>query len=189
MTTLLYGGAFDPPHNGHVALAAAAERRFGDEVVVLVTADPGHKRVHARSSERLELAHAAFPARQVELDEHRFTIDMLRARAWGDPVLVVGADQLADFPRWKEPEAVLARARLAVGTRPGHTYDELNTVLAHLPADRVELFETAPVPVSSSDVRARVARGEPIADLVPPAVALLVEERHLYGNGRVEHPG
>ena len=109
--TLVFGGTFDPPHVGHVALVEGAKRHFGDErVLVLVVADPGHREVVASAADRLALARAAFPGEDVELDEHPRTIDMLRARRLDDPVLLIGADQLADFPSWKEPEA-RARAR------------------------------------------------------------------------------
>jgi nicotinate-nucleotide adenylyltransferase len=170
--TGIYGGAFDPPHNGHVALVEAARRHFDfDHFVVLVSDTPGHKPVHAPADVRLRLARAAFPGLDVELDPHAWTIDMMRARKWEDPVFLVGADQLAAFPTWKEPDAVLEHARLAVATRPGY-------LLA--PRDRIEVFEIPAVNVSSSEVRRRVAAGEPIDDLVPPAVAQLIEEHGIY---------
>jgi len=67
----LLGGAFDPPHIGHVALADAAERALGlERIVIVVVADPGHKDVHAHAGTRLELARLAFPGREVVLDHH-----------------------------------------------------------------------------------------------------------------------
>src|SRR5206468_5266650 len=86
MTLGLYGGAFDPPHNGHVALVQAAKDALGlDRVIVLVVADPGHKRVETPAEVRLELARAAFPDDEVVLDEHARTVDMLRAHPeWRD---------------------------------------------------------------------------------------------------------
>ena len=124
MTGLL-GGAFDPPHNGHVALAEAAERQLGlDEIVVVVVADPGHKDVHAPAETRLELARLAFPDREVLLDDHARTVDMLRDGSWDDPVFLIGADEYLDFPNWKEPEAVLELTRLGVATRPGFELPE-----------------------------------------------------------------
>ena len=174
MTGVL-GGAFDPPHLGHVALAEAAKRRFElDRLLVLVAAAPGHKDVVASAAARLDLARAAFPGEDVELDEHARTIDMLRARRLADPLLVIGADQLMDFPGWKEPDAVLDLARLGVATRPGYAPGPLAR------PDRVVLFDLEPHDVSSSEIRALAARGEPIAGLVPAAVADLVRRRSLY---------
>src|SRR5262249_29710412 len=132
---------------------------------------PGHKPAVAPADARVALARAAFPDLDVELDPFAFTVDMLRARKWDDPVFLVGADQLASFASWKEPDGVLELARLGVATRPGYLV---------APRDRVEVFEIPPENVSSSEVRDRVAAGEPIDHFVPPAVAALIEELGLY---------
>ena len=180
--TVLYGGAFDPPHLGHVAVADAARERFGvDRVVVLVNESPAHRAVHAAVEDRLTLARAAFPSDDVRLDSHRRTVELLRAESFEDPVFVVGADQFRGFLGWSEPAEILERARLAVATRPGFPQEELEAVLAQLDRpDRVLFFEIEPNPAASTSVRARVAAGESLEGLVPPAVAQLVEERGLY---------
>ena len=170
--TGLYGGSFDPPHNGHVALADAARRHFSfDRLVVLVGESPGHKPAHAPADVRLRMARAAFPGLEVELDPFPYTVDMLRARDWDDPIFLIGADQLVGFASWKEPQAVLELARLGVATRPGYL------VAAR---DGVEVFEIPLLDVSSSEVRRRLAVGEPIVDFVPPAVAEVIEESGVY---------
>jgi nicotinate-nucleotide adenylyltransferase len=180
--TGLLGGAFDPPHVGHVALLDTAERELGlSEVVVVVVADPGHKNVHCPAETRLALAQAAFPDRAVELDRHARTVDMLRAGRWDDPVFLIGADEFAAFPTWKEPDAVLELARLGVASRPGYPRERLEEVLARLSRpDRVVFFEIDPIRVSSSEIREKVGRGEPIDGLVPPAVAAEIAGRGLY---------
>jgi nicotinate-nucleotide adenylyltransferase len=180
--TGLFGGAFDPPHLGHVALAREAKRRFGlDKLVVLVAANPEHKDVQTPVEDRFALALAAFPGDDVRIDEHPRTIDMLRTSGWEDPLLLVGADQLADFRHWKEPGAVLDIARVAVATRPGLGLDELARALDELGrADRIELFPIEPNPIASRELRARVARGESLDGLVPEAVADEIERRGLY---------
>ena len=182
--TALLGGTFNPPHNGHVALAQAAEQQFGDEVVVLVAARPGHKTVELDSDTRLELARAAFPDHEVELDPYERTVDMLKAAHWRDPLFLIGADEFCDFLTWKDPEGVLAHARLAVATRPGYPRERLERVLGELsrPA-RVQFFELDPLPISSRDLRDRIARGQPIDRLVPAAVAELIVSRGLYRKG------
>jgi nicotinate-nucleotide adenylyltransferase len=181
----LFGGAFDPPHLGHVAVAREAKRQLDVEgLVVLVSDDPGHKGVHASAGARVELARAAFPDDEVRLDPYPRTIDLLRAERFDDPVFVVGADELFEFPSWKEPDAVLELARLAVATRPGFAREQLDAVLAGLEhPDRIVFFAIDPVPLASSDIRRLAAAGAPLVGLVPDEVAVLIRERGLYGTG------
>jgi nicotinate-nucleotide adenylyltransferase len=183
--TGLLGGTFNPPHYGHLELARAAEKNFDlDELAVLVAARPGHKEVQLDADTRLRLAKAAFPDYEVELDPHERTVDMLEAGRWADPLFLIGADEFSDFLTWKDPEGVVARARLAVATRPGFPRERLDDVLRELSQpERVQFFEIEPVPISSREIRDRVARGEPIDDLVPPAVADLIEALGLYRTG------
>jgi nicotinate-nucleotide adenylyltransferase len=182
VVTGLLGGAFDPPHNGHVELAHRALERFElDPLVVLVAARPGHKHVVLDAAFRFELARAAFPGADVRLDEHARTVDMLRDSDWDDPLFLIGADEFCDFLTWKEPDSVLDLTRLAVAARPGFPRERLETVLRRLRRpDRVEFFEIDPWPVASRELRARLIAGEPVDDVVPPAVARLIAERSLY---------
>jgi nicotinate-nucleotide adenylyltransferase len=179
---VLYGGAFDPPHLGHVAVADAARERLEVErLVVLVSEQPAHRAVHASAEDRLALARAAFPRDDVRLDPYRRTVELLRAERFDDPVFVIGADQFRAFPRWSEPAEVLERTRIAVATRPGFPADELGRVLEELARpERVVFFEIEPNPAASTNVRARADAGEPLDGLVPAAVAQLIEARGLY---------
>jgi nicotinate-nucleotide adenylyltransferase len=183
--TGLLGGTFNPPHYGHLELARAAEENFDlDDLAILVAAQPGHKEVQLDADTRLRLAKAAFPEYVVELDPYERTVDMLKAGRWADPLFLIGADEFADFLTWKDPEGVVSRARLAVATRPGFPRERLDSVLQELSQpERVQFFEIEPVPISSREVRDRVARGEPIDDLVPPGVAELIESLGLYRDG------
>jgi nicotinate-nucleotide adenylyltransferase len=183
----LLGGAFDPPHNGHVTLAREAVERFGlERLLVLVVAAPGHKPVETSLEHRLALARAAFddvPRAEVVADEHAFTVDSLRDGCYnpGETVFFVGADEFADFLTWRDPDGVLEHVRLAVATRPGYPRAGLEDVLARLARpDRVEFFEIPAVAASSREIRGRVARGEVIDGLMPPRVARLVVELGLY---------
>jgi nicotinate-nucleotide adenylyltransferase len=180
--TGLYGGAFDPPHNGHVELARAAKQHFRlPRLVVLVSDAPGHKDVELPADARLELARAAFPDDDVRLDPYPRTIDMLRASKWDDPLFLIGADQFCDFMSWTEPHEVLERTRLGVATRPGFPRERLERVLAELRRpERVLFFPIEPHRVASRDLRARAAAGEPLDGLVPAAVARTIVERGLY---------
>ena len=177
----IIGGTFDPPHNGHVALAEAALAELDlDELVILLVANPGHRPCAEDAETRLALAEAAFAGvsrARVERDENPYTVDAVRGGRFGDAVFVVGADEGAAFPLWKEPDEILRWVRLAVGTRSGYPPPDLERY-----GDRVISFELASPPISSSVVRDRIERGKPVDDLVPSDVALLIEERGLYRN-------
>jgi nicotinate-nucleotide adenylyltransferase len=172
--TAILGGAFDPPHLGHVALAEGALGALGaDRLLILVVANPGHKRAGLDAETRLALARLAFaglPNTEVRLDDHAYTVDYLRDVRPEDAVLVIGADQWAMFDTWREPEEIKRLIPIAVAARPGGAQ----------PEGEVEVFQIDQLPISSSDVRGRVARGESIEDLVPPAVAREIERRGLY---------
>lgn len=191
MTVGLFGGSFNPPHNGHLALVEAARSELGlERVVVLVTVRPAYKRVGEEAETRLELARAAFPGCSIEREESTTDVTVREAeRRFGDVVFLIGADQFLDFPlTWHDPAAVLAHARLGVATRPGYPREALEATLAQVShPERVLFFAIPELPISSSDVRARVARGEPIDTLVPPAVAELVAARGLYRPPRRLH--
>lgn len=184
-TTGILGGAFDPPHAGHVELAREGMRVFALELLLVrVVADPGHKAVDTDAAVRLDLARLAFagvPGAVVSLDPHARTVDSLEALALDDPVFLLGADEFAAFLDWKEPERVLELARLGVATRPGVPERSVADVLATLARpDRVTLFPIAPHEVSSSSVRARAAAGDSLEGLVPAAVAGEIARLGLY---------
>jgi nicotinate-nucleotide adenylyltransferase len=179
------GGAFDPPHDGHVALALGAIAHFGlTRLLVRVVAEPGHRSIAAPADDRLALAKLAFAyvhGAEVAPDPYARTVDSLEALDLGDPVFLIGADELVSFPTWKDPARVLELARLGVAIRPGVERERLDGVIAELSRpERVELFEIDPLPISSSEIRDRVAAGEPIVDLVPASVAAEIERRGLY---------
>lgn len=190
--TGLFGGAFDPPHNGHLALVDGALRHFGlERVVVIPTGSAPHKEIATPAEVRFRLAEAAFAGRsgvelsRWELDrgEPSYTVETTRwaRERYGELIFLVGADQFAKLATWREPDEVLRLARLGVATRPGYDREELERALARLEdPSRVALFEIEPTPVSSTEIRARIRHGDPLDDLVPPAVARLIEELRLY---------
>lgn len=143
-------------------------------MLVLVTASPGHKPTVLDPATRLELARLAFgdlPDTEVRLDDHPYTVDLLRDEQFKDAVFVLGADQWAVFDTWKEPEEILRLIPVAVAARPGQP----------VPAGDVQVFEIEQIPIASSELRERIARGEPIDQLVPAPVAREIERRGLYG--------
>lgn len=183
MTVGIYGGSFDPPHLGHVELAARAKEALAlERLHVLVSADPGHKRVETPAEIRLRLTEAAFPDDEVELDPTPRTVDLLHAHPeWQDPIFLIGADQFLDFPQWKKPAEVLRLTRLAVATRPGFPQEQLEAVLAQLESpDRVRFFEIEPLPISSRDLRVRLEAGGDVSAELPAAVERLIHDGSLY---------
>jgi nicotinate-nucleotide adenylyltransferase len=182
----LFGGAFDPPHNGHVALLARARSLYElGEIVVLVSSQPGHKQVATPAPVRLALARAAFPDATVVLDDHPRTIDTLRAHPeWEGAVFLLGADEFLAFPSWKEPDEVLKRVKIAVATRPGHPTGLLDDVRNRLSTpDRIVFFALEPMPIASSDLRERLDRGEEVSEWVPAEVWHAIDRDALYGRG------
>jgi nicotinate-nucleotide adenylyltransferase len=179
VTTGILGGTFDPPHEGHVALARAALAELSiDRLVVLVAAQPGHRGTLAAADDRLALAEAAFaslPA-EVVLDDNAFTVEAVRGGRFGDAIFIVGADEGRDFPGWKEPDEVLRWVRLAVGTRSGYAPPDLERY-----GDRLVSFELDSPAISSSDVREHLSRGDSVTGLIPERVLREIEERSLYG--------
>ena len=183
--TGLFGGAFDPPHNGHVALAEAALDHFGlERLLALVVVDPGHRDVVLDFPTRFRLAQLAFGGlRRTEIvsEGHRSTVDAVQGGRLGDATFLVGEDEFASFLSWKDPNGVLEEVRLGVATRPGFARDALEPVLDGLERpDRVSFFDIPEVPISGTEIRARAARGERVDALVPPAVAAEIDRRGLY---------
>jgi nicotinate-nucleotide adenylyltransferase len=187
----MFGGAFDPPHRAHVALARAAVRQLQlDRLVVLPTGNAWHKaRTLSPAEDRLAMARLAFaevPAVQVDERElwrsgPTYSIDTLRELQAEHPGaqlhLLMGEDQAAGFTRWHAWQEV---ARLAVLCVAGRGSGEGIAQLRSLPGVRVELLQLPPMPESATEIRARLTAGQDIADLVGPAVASYIESHHLY---------
>jgi nicotinate-nucleotide adenylyltransferase len=179
----VFGGQFDPPHNGHLAVVRAAGRQLGlDRLLVVPAARPPHRPEPATSAEvRYELARAAFAAEpgvevsRIELDRDgpSYTVDTLVGlSAPGRTLcLIVGADQLAALDSWERPDRVRELATIVVAARPGAPR-----------VDGVEVLAMEPVEASSSEVRERVAHGEDVSELVPAAVAAAIAREGLYAH-------
>lgn len=184
----VFGGTFDPPHLGHLALAEHALEQLGlTRVIFVPAAAPPHKRARSRSpiAHRLAMTRLAVRGREgfevSNLEARRagpsYTADTLRALAAEYPraelVLLMGADTYDDFPNWREPGAVHALATLAVAARPGA---RRNRRLK----PGVVWLDNPPLDVSSSALRTRARAGRPIETWVPPAVARYIARHRLY---------
>ncbi len=201
----ILGGTFNPPHDGHLACARHAYRELDlGRVLFMPVHVPPHKRGEddPGAEHRLTMCRLAtegdyrllVSSIEVERDGPSYTVDTLRAIHASDPgvelTFIVGADMARTLLAWREPEQVLALARMAIAERKGETQAEVLDALAPLAAaERVCFLRMPPVDVSSSLVRARVAAGEPIDDLVPAAVVGYIAEHGLYGSRRAPQMG
>ena len=179
----VFGGRFDPPHAGHVAVAGAAMRQLHlDRLIVVPARKPPHRDAGTTPPElRYRMAEAAFPGpgrvevSRIELDRDGpdYTVDTLAAlKPEGRLFLIIGADH-ADLPGWHAPERVRGLATLVVAPRPG---------TSPTASDVVEL-QMEPVDLASTTIREAVARGEDPTGLVPDAVAALIAAEGLYSQG------
>ena len=196
----VFGGAFDPPHNAHVALARAALTQLElAELRVFPTGQAWHKaRPLSRAEDRLAMAGLAFAdlpgvvvdARETRRDGPTYTLDTLRElrneRPGTQLVLLIGADQAAALRSWHGWEEILSIAIVSIAHRADSTgaadrFDPQN--LAPLPAgSRFESLDLPLMDISATDIRSRAARGADISALVPPAVARYIDRHHLYAS-------
>lgn len=192
----ILGGTFNPPHVGHLVCAQEAYDQLGlDRVVLMPTGDPPHKEVDADpgGEARYGLCRAAiagderFAVSRLELDRagKSFTVDTLRAlhdqSPQDDLTFIAGGDMARSLPSWREPEALLSLATLAVAERAADRRDAIAAAIAPLAgSERVRFFDMPRIDVSSSTVRERVAGGRPIRWLVPDAVAEAIAANGWY---------
>jgi nicotinate-nucleotide adenylyltransferase len=193
------GGAFNPPHLGHLLLAQESIHSLGlDEVILMPTGVAPHKLIEPEPGPRLRLEMASRAVEEAEgmrvsgLEVEREgpsyayrTLELLADELPGsDLIFVMGADVAAGLGSWRRPERVLELARVAIAERPGADRSDVDSALAGLGASsRAEVVEMPPIGISSSLVRERVAAGRPIRWMVPDPVLELVEEHGLYAAG------
>jgi nicotinate-nucleotide adenylyltransferase len=190
----IMGGTFDPIHHGHLVAADEARWQFRlDEVLFIPTGRPWQKPEGVSPAEDRYLMTAiatasnpAFAVSRLEIDHPgpTYTVDTLRRLRAELPegtrlLFIGGTDLLQQLPTWKDPEQVLELVELIAASRPDFGVDGL---LQQLPsaAGRIHLMEIPALAISSSDIRARVARGAPIDYLVPEGVARYIRKRALY---------
>lgn len=188
MRIAVFGGTFDPPHVGHLIVAADVHLRLGvDRVVLVPSADPPHKRGQVRTPARLrlEMVRAAvsgddrFQVDDMELRRPgpSYTVDTLREFRRRDPggelFFVLGADALRDLPQWRDPDEIARLATLVAMERAGDAaaHDSAYPT-THVPVTRVD--------VSATEIRRRVAAAVPVRYLVPEPVREIIQREGLY---------
>lgn len=177
----VFGGQFDPPHNGHLAVVRAARDQLRlDRVLVVPNPHPPHRPSPETPAEtRYRLALAAFAdeprveVSRLELDRDgpSYTADTLEALAGPgrELYLILGADQLATLASWHRPDRVRELARIAVAARPGAPR-----------AEDAEELVMEPVDVASSELRRIVAERGDVRGMVPTAVVAAIDREGLY---------
>jgi nicotinate-nucleotide adenylyltransferase len=181
----LFGGAFDPVHNAHLEIAKEAARRFElDQVLFVPAAHPPHKRLHAPYEDRYRMVELAvrnqpgLAASRLEAGTvQSFSIDTIenfKPELAADDRLffVIGADAFAEIHTWKRWRDVVRAVEFIVVSRPGHQYEVPDGAKVHR-------LDTLDLPVSSSEIRSRLASGDDDVD-APAAVLRYIRERSLY---------
>jgi nicotinate-nucleotide adenylyltransferase len=186
----IFGGTFDPPHNGHLAVATAVRHALAlDEVWLVVAHRPWQKadRPVTPAMDRLAMVRAAVEgiagvrASGVEIERggDSYTIDTLRQLRAENPdrsiFVIVGADAAAGLDSWKQADELRQAATFVVVDRPG-------VVDGTPPPGWTYERVTAPyLDIASTDLRRRARAGQPLEGLVPPGVLAVIRSRGLYG--------
>lgn len=199
MRSGIFGGTFDPPHNGHLILAEKAVDALQlDRLLWVLTPNPPHKpdqqvTVLRHRIDMLNAAIADHPCfRLSHIDINRppphyavGTLRLLRERFTDDELIyLMGADSLRDLPTWHAPQAfVQACDLIAVARRPGVEID-MGKVESHIPGITPKVcFVDAPLlDISASEIRSRVRAGDAFRHFLPPLVYQIIKERGLYGS-------
>ncbi len=194
----VFGGTFDPIHNAHLDLAhAAMEQGHLDLVLFVVSATPPHKRgeVSVDAKARYRMVEAALRdepemyASNIEIERGgpSYTAETLEAlantHAGARLFLILGMDAVRDLPQWHRPERILQLATVLAAKRP-----EAEGKLPLLLEGHCELLNFEERPISSTAIRARIAAGESVEDLLPPTVWALIEENGWYGHASSPSP-
>ncbi|CAG0989015.1 nicotinate-nucleotide adenylyltransferase [Burkholderiales bacterium] len=201
------GGTFDPVHLGHLQAALRAREALGlEEVRLIPAARPPHRaRPRTADHHRLAMVQAAVAdieglaadGRELSRPGPSYTFDTLRELRGESPsrplFLILGADAFRGLASWHRWQELAELAHLAVVNRPGTDRDELPAALAAwvakhqirparpgAPAGGLCFLDIQPLPISASDIRLRLSRGDSVADLLPPAVLAYIRSHHLY---------
>jgi len=193
----IFGGTFDPVHQGHMIVAEQVMAELDLARVVFVPGGiPPHKEasgVRASAPDRLAMVEAAvagnerFTVDRVEIDAGRpmysvETVGILRERSpEEDWFFITGADEVSNLLAWKEPDRLLEQVDMVAATRPGYDLSRLDHLEAALRNfDRIFPVECTRVDISATVIRRRMLQGKSIRYLVPEVVRKIIENRRLY---------
>jgi nicotinate-nucleotide adenylyltransferase len=184
----ILGGTFDPPHNGHIAIAEAALKELRlDKIIFIPAGLPPHKTKRPVSSkaDRLEMLRLTikgkrqFEISEIEIDRAgpSYTVDTLRYLCEHNPhdqfFYLIGADNISEMETWRLPNEIIELVTVAVASRPGFTSSGIFR-------DKVIYFNMTAVDISSTKIRNRVKLNLPIEGLIPLDVEEYIREKGLY---------
>ena len=191
----LFGGTFNPVHNGHLNLLRQiqAEMQF-DELLLIPSHIPPHKEVSdlASGKDRLQMLALAIEdmpeAGVCDIELHTsgksYTIDTLRKLRrifpTGEFYFIVGTDMLLTFDEWKQWRDILKLTYLVASGRNEGEYTSLVKKAEELNRERIIVLQTEPFPVSSTEIRKKLKVGEDVSELLPPKVLRYIEQKRLY---------
>ena len=198
MKTGIYGGTFNPIHKGHLHIVEAFRKGLGlDRVLLIPTRVPPHKAAPdlASPQDRFAMCQLAIQGQPwLELSDMEMrregksytaeTLEELSALYPQDQFyLLMGEDMFLTLGRWYRPETIFSLASVCTAPRSVHGMDALREMALEYTGTfhaRCFLDHIPYLPISSTQVRQAVARGEDAASLVPEAVARYIRERGLY---------
>jgi nicotinate-nucleotide adenylyltransferase len=193
----IFGGTFDPIHQGHLIIAEQVAHTLGFKRVIFVPGGiPPHKpasSIKASAEDRFDMVEAAiqgnekFSVDRVEIDagEPMYSVDtvpLVKKRHEGDEwFFIAGADEVSDLLSWKDPDKLLDEAAMVAAARPGYDISSLDHLAEALENfDRIITIECTLVDISASGIRRMLLEGKSIQYLVPDVVYRIVYERGLY---------
>jgi nicotinate-nucleotide adenylyltransferase len=202
MRIALFGGTFDPPHQGHLAIAKAAADTFHLDTILFAPAGrqplkpenhptPFKDRLAMVTLACAAVQHQAARFQPSDIDAPNpdgtpnYTIDTLIKLHALNPQSslfnLVGADSFLDLPRWREPDRLLDLAEWIIVSRPGFPLDDLSSLkLTPHQLSRVHLLQTVHEDIAATDLRHRLETGDPCTDLLSPEVLTYIRTHHLY---------
>ena len=187
----LFGGTFDPVHNGHIAIAQSfLQSKIIKELWILLTPYPPHKndRDHTSYSIRLKMLETAFSnvkktkilTIENELPQPSYSINTIKYLKQSHPDIMfyfcIGEDNLAHFHNWKSYSEILDEVKLLVVGRPKSDHSKVDTKIL----EKTIFVEHQPIAVSSSEIKDKLVLNESVQELLPPKVLDIIHDQSLY---------
>ena len=201
---ILFGGTYDPVHNGHIAVAKAAAQQIGASKIILIPARRSpHKQQKplAMDNDRIAMLKLAvsgdniFQVSPIELNrgEPSYTIDtvrMLNLKLGGNCEFywLIGADMLKDLPQWHKINELMDECKICVMNRGGFDKPDFDSLSAKISEESIKklrenLIQTPLIDISSTEIRGRIVSGQDISELVNPEVLSYIQKHKLYTLG------